>query len=214
MADGGDTVGDNELIGRAAAGDAAALAELFARHRDRLERMVRARMDRGLQGRVDPADVLQETFLDLGRGLASYPGPEAMPPFLWLRLMTGQRLARLHRDHLGAARRAAGREAPLHRGGGGADSASIAEFLVGRLTTASRAADRAEKAELVRRAVDSLDPADREIISLRAFEGLTNNEAAATLGLAKAAASNRYVRAMARLQEALRRTPGLLDGGG
>ena len=203
---------DDALILRASGGDSSALAELFGRHRDRLERMVRTRLDRGLQGRVDPADVLQETYIDLAQQLPNYPGPATMPAFLWLRLLTGQRLARVHRRHLGAAKRSAGREATLRRDGGAeADSASMADQLVGRLTTASRALARAERADLVRRAIDALDPSDREVISLRAFEGLANNEAAALLGLSKAAASNRYVRAMARLQDAMRQVPGLID---
>jgi RNA polymerase sigma-70 factor (ECF subfamily) len=205
-------VGDDELIRRARGGDATSLAELFGRHRHRLEKMVRVRLSRALQGRVDPDDVLQETYLDLARELRHYPGPEAMPVFIWLRLLTGQRLARVHRRHLGTAKRAAGREAPVHHGGGDeADTASMADFLVGQLTTASRAADRAERAQIVRRAVEALEPLDREIISLRTFEGLSNSEAAAVLGLAKSTASNRFVRAMARLQAELQKIPGLID---
>jgi RNA polymerase sigma-70 factor, ECF subfamily len=212
MDDGAADLGDGELIRRAAAGDPTPLAELFGRHRRRLERMVRVRLDHGLRGRVDPDDVLQETYLDLVQQLRNYPGPEVMPVFLWLRILTGQRLARVHRQHLGAAKRAAGREAPAHHGGGGEpDSASMADFLVGRLTSPNGAAGRAERADLVRRAIDALDPLDREIISLRTFEGLSNHEAAAVLGVAKSAASNRYVRAMARLQAALREIPGLID---
>jgi RNA polymerase sigma-70 factor (ECF subfamily) len=212
MDDGEADLGDGELIRRAAGGDPISLAQLFGRHRRRLEKMVQVRLDRALRGRVDPDDVLQETYLDLVRQLPNYPGPEIMPVFLWLRILTGQRLARVHREHLGAAKRAAGREVPAHRGGGGAaDSASMADFLVGRLTSPSGAAGRAERADLVRRAIDALEPLDREIISLRTFEGLTNSEAAAVLGLASSAASNRYVRAMARLQAALREIPGLID---
>jgi RNA polymerase sigma-70 factor (ECF subfamily) len=207
--------GDRELIGRAAGGDRPALAELFGRHRGRLEKMVRVRLHRALQGRVDPSDVLQEVYLDLEQQLPHYPGPGAMPPFLWLRLLTGQRLTRLHRRHLGAAMRAAGREVAIPGGDGTeADSASMADQLVDRLTTASGVVARDERARIVRQALDALDPIDREIIALRSFEGLTNNEAAAVLELAKAAASNRYVRAMARLQAALQRIPGLLDGTG
>jgi RNA polymerase sigma-70 factor (ECF subfamily) len=211
MGESGSGAGDDELVRRAAGGNAAALAELFGRHRDRLGKMVRVRLDRGLQGRVDPDDVLQEAYIDLAQQLPNYPGPEAMPVFLWLRLLTGQRLARVHRRHLGAARRAAGREVQAQRGGGEANSSSMADFLVGQLTSPSRAAERAERAEIVRRAIDELDPLDREIISLRTFEGLTNNEAAVVLGLAKNTASNRYIRAMTRLQAALRRIPGLID---
>jgi RNA polymerase sigma-70 factor (ECF subfamily) len=208
-----DDASDDELIRRAAGGDATSLAAVFGRHRERLEKMVRVRLDPRLRGRVDPDDVLQETYLDLGQQLRHYPGPEAMPVFVWLRLLTGQRLARIHRHHLGSARRAAHREAPAHFGGGAdADSATLADVLVGRLTTASRAADRAERAELVRRAIEALEPLDREIIALRSFEGLTNGEAAAVLGLAKAAASKRYLRALARLQAALQASPGLVDG--
>jgi RNA polymerase sigma-70 factor (ECF subfamily) len=205
-------LGDEELIGRAAGGDRPALAELFGRHRIRLEKMVRVRLHRALQGRVDPADVLQEVYLDLEQQLPHYPGPASMSPFLWLRLLTGQRLTRLHRRHLGAAMRAAGREVAIPGGGRAeADSSSMADQLVGRLTPASRVVAREERAHLVREALEALDPADREIIALRGFEGLTNNEAAAALGLSKAAASNRYVRAMARLQAALRAIPGLID---
>ncbi len=87
----------------------------------------------------------------------------------------------------------------------------MADFLVGRLTSPSGAADRAERARIVRAAIDALEPLDREIISLRTFEGLSNGESAAVLGLAKAAASNRYVRAMGRLQAELEKFPGLID---
>lgn len=210
MADEATGADDVELIVRATSGDAPALAELFDRHRDRLERMVR--LHRALQGRVDPADVLQEAYLDLQQQLPHYPGPAAMPPFVWLRILTGQRLTRLHRRHLGAAKRSAGREVPIGPGDRvEADSASMADVLVGRLTTASQAADRAERASLVREAIDALDPDDREILCLRSLEGLSNVEAAAVLGLGKSAASKRYLHAMERLQAALRGIPGLLD---
>src|SRR5437762_2998091 len=55
------------LIGRAQTGDAAALGELFARHRARLRRMVEMRLDRRLQGRVDASDVIQEAYVDAAR---------------------------------------------------------------------------------------------------------------------------------------------------
>lgn len=215
MGDGPTELRDEELIRQAGGGDPSALAALFGRHRDRLEKMVRVRLHRSLQGRVDPEDVLQEVYLDLAAQVPHYPGPAEMPPFLWLRILTGQRLTRLHRRHLGAAMRAAGREVAVGRGDGTeADSASLADQLVGRLTTASRVLARDERARIVREAIESLEPADREIIALRGLEGLTNNEVAASLGLSKAAASNRYVRAMARLQAALARFPGLLDHSG
>src|SRR5438105_8151427 len=99
-----------DLIGRATAGEEAALAELFDRYRGRLRQMVRLRLDRRLQGRVDPSDVLQDAYLDLAQKLPDYVHKPPMPVFLWLRLVTGERLLRVHRQHLGAAMRDAGRE--------------------------------------------------------------------------------------------------------
>ena len=51
------------LIDRAANGDSSARAELLTRHRDRLTRMVKLRMDPCLAPRFDPSDVVQEALL-------------------------------------------------------------------------------------------------------------------------------------------------------
>jgi RNA polymerase sigma-70 factor (ECF subfamily) len=204
--------GDGDLLRRAGGGDEGALAELFGRYRKRLRQMVRIRLDHRLQGRVDPSDVLQEAYLDLAQQLPGYLTKTNMPFFLWLRLLTGQRLMRVHHQHLGAAMRDAGREVSIHRGSTPeASSVSLAAQLLGRLTTASQAAARTERQLMLQEAINAMDPLDREIIALRHFEELTNGEAAEVLGLSKAAASNRYVRAMARLQAVLERVPGLID---
>src|SRR5947199_10152234 len=92
----------SDLLRRAGAGDAQALNELFTLYRDRLRAMVRLRLNRRLQGRVDPSDVLQEAYLEVCRGLAEYLRPPALPFFLWLRHVTGQKLVTMHRRHLGA----------------------------------------------------------------------------------------------------------------
>ena len=55
------------------------------------------------------------------------------------------------------------------------------------------------------------NPIDREILTLRHFEELSNNETAQVLGIAKTAASNRYVRALKRLKDILAGMPGFLD---
>jgi RNA polymerase sigma-70 factor (ECF subfamily) len=203
---------DEALIEQAAAGDEQALAELFHRHRRRLRQMVRLRLDRRLQGRVDPSDVLQEAFLDLADELPSYAQKRAIPFFLWMRLVTGQRLMRVHRRHLGTAMRDAGRDVSLYRGGlPQAASASLAAQLLGRLTSAGEAAIRAEIQLQLQEALDSMDDIDREIIALRNFEELSNQESAEVLNLSPDAARKRYVRALKRLQDVLRRFPGLIE---
>ena len=89
-------------------GDEGALAVL-------VERMVRLRMDRRLQGRVDPADVVQEAYLALRRKFPPYSADPRLPFFLWLRLEVGQKLVDVHRFHLGTKMRDAGQEVSLHQ---------------------------------------------------------------------------------------------------
>jgi RNA polymerase sigma-70 factor (ECF subfamily) len=169
----------------------------------------RLRLDRRLQGRLDPADVLQETYLDVARRFPEYVADPALPFFLWLRLLTGQKLIDLHRQHLGTKMRNAGLEVSLYRGDfPRASSASLAELLLGRMTTASQAAIRAETQLRVQEALNGMAPIDREVLILRHFEMLSNEETAQVLGLKPSAASNRQLRALKRLKEIMAQVPG------
>jgi RNA polymerase sigma-70 factor (ECF subfamily) len=208
-----ESAGSDALIRRATAGDEAALAELFGHYQKRLRQMVGLRLDRRLQGRVDPSDVIQDAYIDAARRLPEF-GREGktMPFYLWLRLVTGERLLRVHRQHLGAIMRDAGREVSLYRGAlPQASSESLAARLLGRLTTPSQALIRTEVQVQLQQVLNQMEAMDREIIVLRHFEELSNAEAAQVLGLTPQAASNRHVRAMARLQAILRSIPGLMD---
>ena len=208
-----DTRTNEELLDAVRNGDEGALAVLVERHRDRLERMIRLRMDRRLQGRVDPADVVQEAYLSVSRKFPQYVATERLPLFLWLRLEVGQKLLDVHRFHLGARMRDAGQEVSLHRGAlPQVTSLSLAEHLLGKLTTASHAAMRAELKIRVQEALNSMDPNDREVLILRHFEELSNAEAAQVLGIKPSAAVNRYVRALKRLKDVFQGMPGGIEG--
>ena len=208
-----DTRTDDELLRAAQSGDEDALAVLVERHRERLERMVRLRMDRRLQGRVDPADVVQDAYLAVRGKFAQYSADARLPFFLWLRLEVGQKLVDAHRFHLGTKMRDAGQEVSLHRGAlPQVSSLSLAEHLLGKLTTASHAAMRVELKLRVQEALNSMDPNDREVLVLRHFEELNNGEAAQVLGIKPSAAVNRYVRALKRLKEVFQGMPGGVEG--
>lgn len=188
------------------------LANLFEQNRERLMLMVRLRMDRQLQGRVDTCDVLQEAYLECAKRFAGYRANPSMPPYLWVRFLTGQKLIDLHRQHLGVKMRDVAQEVSLYRGAlPQASSISLAAQLFGRLTSASRAAIRAETQIRVQEALNSMDPIDREVLTLRHFEMLTNEESAQVLGIKKTAASNRYIRALMRIKEIVASIPGLGD---
>src|SRR5262245_13558984 len=122
----------SDLLQRVERGDAQALACLFAHYRERLKRMIRLRLDRRLSGRVDPSDVLQEAYLEVHRRFAEYrERPQVLPLFLWVRLVTGQKLIDVHRQHLGAKMRDAGQEVSLYRGAlPQASSISLAAHLL------------------------------------------------------------------------------------
>lgn len=204
----------DELSRAALAGDGVALAELFDRERPRLKRMIRLRLDGKLSRRVDPDDVLQEAYVDVLCRFDAYRRQYAgsLPLRLWFRLILGQRLVELHRRHLGTQARDAGLEVSLHRGGWPhATSASLAAQLQGKLTSASRAAIRAEQRLIVQESLNRMDPLDREVLVLRHFEHLTNDEVALMLGLKRTAASQRYVRALQRLGTILASIRGLND---
>jgi RNA polymerase sigma-70 factor (ECF subfamily) len=208
-----DTRTNDELLDAARNGDEGALAVLFARHQDRLERMVQLRMDRRLQGRVDPADVVQEAYLAVRGKFPQYCADPHLPFFLWLRLEVGQKLVDLHRFHLGAQMRDAGQEVSLHRGAlPQVTSLSLAEHLLGKLTSASRAAMRVELKLRVQEALNGMDAHDREVLILRHFEELSNAEAAQVLGIKPSAAVNRYVRALKRLKDVFQGMPGGIEG--
>ena len=114
--------------------------------------------------------------------------------------------------HFGAQMRDANLEVSLHRGSmPQATSISLAELLLGRITSPTRAARRAEMQVRLQDVLNTMDPIDREVLTLRHFEELSNGETAQVLGLTKSAASNRYMRALLRLKETLSGMPGFLD---
>ena len=204
-----DSSATRRRIERAASGDQDAWRSLVERYHDRLRRMVMVRLDQRLQGRLDPSDVLQETYFEAARQLADYLRNPVLPFFLWLRQLAGNRLFKLHRYHVTAQVRDAGREIPLYRGGcPEASSAALAAQLLGRECRPSEAALRAELKRRLQEALDLMDPLDREALVLRHFEQLTTVEVARVLGISRAAAGKRYLRALLRLKEILAEMPG------
>ena len=210
-----DTIDEHdERLARLKQGDDQALAELFSEHRHRLWRLVHFRLDRRLYGRVDADDILQEAYLDAADRIGQYiERPDNFASFfLWLRLIVSQTLGKVHRRHLGAQMRDAGREVSIHaRRYPQATSISLAAHLLGHLTSPSQAAARAEISDNLQAAMEKMDPIDREVLALRHFEALTNGEAAEVLQIQQNAASMRYVRALGRLKDILSQIPGFFD---
>ncbi len=195
---------EDPLLARMREGDEDALAEAFSRYRDRLRRLVTFRLDRRMYGRVDADDILQEAFLNASQRIAHFFDESEASFFIWLRLIVCQTLIEVHRRHLGAQVRDAGREFSLQAGGfPTATSTSLAAQLAGDLTTPSRAVMNDELRNQLEQAIGEMSSVDQEILALRHFEELSNKEVAEVLQIEQKAASIRYVRALARLQKIL-----------
>jgi RNA polymerase sigma-70 factor (ECF subfamily) len=204
----------DRLLERARAGDQAVVNEIFTRQQARLRRMVELRLDRRLQTRIDASDVIQDAYVEVVRRLDEYLRDPVYPLFLWLRLIVGERLLKLHRHHLGTQMRDAGREVSIYRGAlPAATSAALAAQLLGKHTSPTQASVRAERMLRLQEALNTPDPIDREVLSLRHFEELTLAETALTLEIAEPAAAKRYIRALKRLKTVLATMPGGAEDG-
>jgi RNA polymerase sigma-70 factor (ECF subfamily) len=192
--------------------DAQALGELFSRHRERLWKLVCFRLHPRLNGRVDADDVLQEAYLSAADRIGYFGDKAFATPFVWLRLIVLQTLSDLHRRHLAVGKRDAHLEIPMQHGWAGrSTSASLAAQFAGSITSPSAALARAEVADRLEAAIETMNPIDREVLALRHFEELDNQEVAEVLDIEPKAASNRYIRALQRLKEILSEMSGIQD---
>jgi RNA polymerase sigma-70 factor (ECF subfamily) len=187
------------LLQQIRAGDRQAVEQLFARHRPYLHRFVELRLDPRLRPRVDASDVVQEACLDALARLDAYLERPPMPLRLWLRQIALDRTLKARRHHLGTARRTLDREVPLPE----QPSLLLAGRLLAGGPTPSEHLDRRELARRLRQAVAQLPEADREVILMRHFEGLSNQEVGCVLGIDPATASKRHGRALLRLHRLL-----------
>lgn len=198
-----------ELLLGAKAGDDEAINRLIERHRGAVLRMVQMRLDQKIRRRVDVSDVVQDVMIDASRRLQDYIANPAMPFHLWLRHIAKDRIIDAHRRHRGSQKRSVDREHALAVPG--ADDHSTmdlaAQLCDGELTPAAAATQR-EMAQRVEAAITELGEQDGEIIIMRHYEQLSNQEVAQALGLTEPAASMRYLRAVRRLRAMLVGTEG------
>lgn len=199
-----------ELVNRIIRGDRSALGEMFSIYRPRLWRLVSFRLHPRLQGRLDADDVLQEAWIRAVSRIDRFLGDASHSCFIWFRMIVVQTLIDLQRRHLGAEKRSAGRELSIHRQSESASS-SLAFHLVGQLTSPSSTMRHAELARQLDGVLHTMDEIDREVLTLRHFEELTNSETARVLNMSEQAASARYIRALRRLKNVLEVIPGFVD---
>ena len=187
-----------ELLERVRDGDRRALDTLLAQHRPAIRRLASARLDPNLLPRLDESDVVQETQLELARRIDDFLRRNPMPFYLWVRKTTYENLARVRRTHLQAGCRSVAREVALPD----RSSLLIARNLLAADSPLREVAEK-ELARFVREALGRMDEIDREVLQLRALDGLSNQEVAQVLDLHADAVSKRFGRALVRLRQCL-----------
>ena len=180
------------------------IAQAFIEHRERLMTLVRKNLNPILLKRMSYEDVLQSAYEAAAKRLDYFDSAPDVPIYFKLRTILLQTIADLSRRHLQSEGRDVYKEVNV-RGEGEEDGRSgvVIENLAADETSPVSRVDRDERHALLRRAVDALGEADRQIIVLRHFDDLGNSECADILGIEPKAASIRYVRALERLQKKL-----------
>jgi RNA polymerase sigma-70 factor, ECF subfamily len=192
------------LLDDAKQGQAGAVDRLIEVHREPLRRMIGLRLDPALAGRVDASDIVQDVMLEVSQRLNDYLRNPIMPFHLWVRHIAKDHMIDAHRRHRQAQRRSLDREQPIVPNAF-ADQSSLelaAQFIDPEMTPAT-AAVRHELQKRMADAVAKLEESDREIVLMRHYEQLSNQEVATSLGVSEAAASMRHLRAVRRLRAAL-----------
>lgn len=192
-----------QLVRRAASGDREAVDRLLARHRDRLRRMVAARMDKRLAARVDPSDIVQEALTVASRKLPDFLQQERFPFYPWLRQLAWERLIGAHRRHVGAKARSLNCEEREEPGLPDHSAVRLADRLLASGTSPSGSLIREELRARVQQVLSQLSARDREVLVLRYLEQLSTVEAAAVMGLTLDGLKSRQRRALERFSNLL-----------
>jgi RNA polymerase sigma-70 factor (ECF subfamily) len=199
-----DDTQTQDLLERARHGEPAAVDGLLAAYREALRRVVGLRLDPALAGRIDASDIVQDVLLEASQRLKDYLRQPTMPFHLWLRHMARDHIIDAHRRHRVAQRRSLDREQPLVPAAlANHSSVELAARLFDQELTPATAAMQHELQRRLHAAITALNDDDREVICMRHYEQLSNQEVATVLQLTEAAASMRYLRALRRLRALL-----------
>lgn len=182
-----------EILTRARRGDQAARARLLEPARDFLRLLTIHQLDARLNGRVDPSDVVHETFISALGSLEQFRGMRQPEFYAWLRTIHGHVLLNLAREHIATEKRSVNREFRL--------STTDTPLLIACGDNSPSA--NVMQAEIVRQLIHSLEqlPFDqREAVRLRYFEERTLEEIACHLRRSQTAAAGLLKRGLKALR--------------
>jgi RNA polymerase sigma-70 factor (ECF subfamily) len=189
-----------QMILEARSGSGSTLGALLELYRNYLRLLARAEIGRQLQGKVDPSDLIQETFLDAQLAFPRFAGGDEPQFVRWLRRILATKVANLVRRYRGTRARDVLLEEDIASGFDRSSCASAA--LAASIASPSQQAARREQSVLLADAIARLPEHYREAIILRHFEGLTFPQIAAAMGRSEDSVEKLWIRALGMLRTA------------
>jgi RNA polymerase sigma-70 factor (ECF subfamily) len=196
------TISTQELLNRARAGDDPARGQLLESYSRYLTLLARVQTGRRIQNKVDPTDIVQETFLEANRQFPNFRGTSEAELLAWLRTILAGQIALTFRRYLGTK----GRDVKLERDLADQidqSSAAMDRGLVASTSSPSHRAARREQAVLLADALGKLPDDYREVIILRHLEQLPFAEVALRMGRSEDSVQKLWVRSLAKLKQSL-----------
>ncbi|MEZ6093289.1 MAG: sigma-70 family RNA polymerase sigma factor [Pirellulaceae bacterium] len=171
------------------------LARIFSQFRSQIRELVQLRLDKRIKSRVDPSDIVQETYIRACRGLDNYLEDPQVPPVVWLRKIGKQIVAETHRKQFRSVRTPR-KELNWDL----QDDNQLIRFIAESAESIRSKIAKAELAQRVKGHLSDLSVIDREIIEMRHIDGMTIQETAEAIGISSEAAKKRYQRAIQRFK--------------
>jgi RNA polymerase sigma-70 factor (ECF subfamily) len=193
----------DRLLTLARGGDGSALGQLLERYRVYLTVLARVQIGRRLQGKMEAADLIQETFLEAHRALRNFRGRGEREFTSWLRQILAATIAHQVRRYLGTKSRDVRLERKLAEELD-ASSGALDRGLVAKQSSPSQRASNQEQASLLAAALDELPEDYREVLVLRHLEGLTFPQVAQRMERTLDSVEKLWTRALAKLRFLLR----------
>ena len=173
----------DHLARESAQGDLAAFEHLLVHCHDRVQRRIRRGIPLDFERHFDAADVLQETFRAAVEGIAGFRGGSFGEFRGWLDTIARHQLHNA-RERVRARKRGGGRPGAARRAGnpGGSTDEDLIDLLVRDTHSPRSKVARREYVDLVREAMERLEPHHREIVRLRFVDQLRHAEIAVRTG--------------------------------
>lgn len=195
------------LLNRARQGSRSSLGTLLQQYRNYLVVLAATQIEKRLQPRVSPSDVVQETMLRAHKNFGQFRGTTEQELIAWLRQILVNNLAKFVEQHMLAARRDVRREVSMERLGAALEQSTIQ--LVALVPDAekspSMAVQQREDAVVLADRLAQLPDDYREVLVLRNLQGLPFEEVALRIRRSVGATRMLWLRAIEKLRTAYRK---------